>query len=834
MAKDFKPHLFIKNVHKSQKFTGISSGRGTKKEFPERDRKQHGDFLLGQLSSVWTDFNEQQKERQKQDLPVKDGEYISIIGSQDQLLSLDTLNSKNSTGAQLLNVKYNEKTKQQTATIHILKNDKLKLIDKVNKYIYDNRPDTGKPFNEPLVVKTDNILKATILDFWSSPIDFIPRDKEIWIELWLGAEANLFEKIKVNFTHICNLFNIQIGEGVISFPERTIINIKANYNQLTELIKSFDYIAELRKPDELNTFWLKNNIIEREEWINDTLKNTKYNKTNNFISIIDTGINNGHLLIEPVLSDNNKLTADINWGTNDIGGHGTRIAGVATYGDLKNTFQNPNKNIINHELESIKIIPPEGWDDDSKLPLTTINAVRIATINNPYLKRIYCFAVCSKYPFDFGKPSAWSAAIDNIIFDRDDNDKKLFFISAGNVNDEDNYDSYPENNLNSQILSPAQSWNSISVGAFTHKVLDNTKTVANRGELSPFSRTSNGWKNNWPIKPDIVFEGGNLIRLNNGEIDFNDDLEVLTTSSNAAINKLTTINATSAATAFAANFAAKLRHIYPDAWEETLRGLIIHSASWSEAMRKQLNFDKKQNSIIKMLRTFGYGIPNLEKAISCKENYLTFISEQTIQPYIKESGKDPKTHHAHYYEFPWPKEILEGLGETMVTLRITLSYFIEPNPGEKGYSTKYSYQSTALKFSLIRPGESHDNFFTRTNKTNKDNLRKELGLKKGEKIPPIELDTTTGNNRWGLGADNTFKGSIHCNYWEGTAADISSCNFLAVYPQATGWWKNLKKQKKFNENLRYSLIVSIETPENTSDIYTKIAQQVKIKNLVNI
>ncbi len=212
---------------------------------------------------------------------------------------------------------------------------------------------------------------------------------------------------------------------------------------------------------------------------------------------------------------------------------------------------------------------------------------------------------------------------------------------------------------------------------------------------------------------------------------------------------------------------------------------------------------------------------------------MTFISEQTIQPYIKESG-NPSTYHAHYYEFPWPKEILEGLGETMVTLRITLSYFIEPNPGEKGYSTKYSYQSAALKFSLIRPGEPHDNFITRTNKINKDNLHKELGLKKGEKIPSIELDTKTGNDRWELGADNTFKGSVHSNSWEGIAADVASCNFLAIYPQATGWWKNLKKQKKFNEKLRYSLIVSIETPENTSDIYTKIAQQVEVKNLIKV
>ena len=44
--------------------------------------------------------------------------------------------------------------------------------------------------------------------------------------------------------------------------------------------------------------------------------------------------------------------------------------------------------------------------------------------------------------------------------------------------------------------------------------------------------------------------------------------------------------------------------------------------------------------------------------------------------------------------------------------------------------------------------------------------------------------------------------------------------------------KQLKKQNKYDSQLRYSLVVSIETPENTADIYTPIATHVAIENLI--
>lgn len=827
MSESFKPHLFVKNVHSSQDYT-TPPGPPIKSILPERERETHGKFILSSLNEIWEAYNQEFFQKSEAGIPVKDGEYITFFGAEKQLLELDSLSSD---GAKLLNVKTNFENKSQIATLYIPESKKEKLLGKIEEYIEKN---TGKglPKNQPLVEKIERIQKATVEFIWSSANEYMPKEERLWCELWLAINESEIDVKREKLNYVCKLLGVDISEISTIFPERVIMNVKLNYNQLVELIFSIGEIAEIRRAEELNSFWLDQTIINRENWIESAINNVQFEDKNNFISILDSGINNGHLLIKEALLDGDRLTVNENWGKNDSGhnGHGTSMAGIALYGNLSRILENNSHLIIKHRLESIKVLPPNGVENELDLcHYITKDAVSIATVNNPDYKRIYCMAITGKNQNDFGKPSTWSAYLDDIIFGEDHTDKKIFVVNAGNVREEDDYLNYPESNLNLSIESPAQAWNVITIGAFTEKILPSANTVANKFELSPYSRTSNSWGNFWPIKPEVVFEGGNLEKLQGGGINYHEDLDVISTSTNSSVNAFSRFNATSAATAFASNFLAKLRDIYPNAWPETLRALMIHSSSWSEGMINQFEIDlRKVRDKQKLLRTVGYGIPNLEKAIECKSNYLTFISEEIIKPY-KLDGTI-KTNNIHYYEFPWPSEILASLGAADVTLRVTLSYYIEPNPGDKGYSTKYSYQSCALKFILIDPTETFENFKIRTYRINIENLKEELGV---DKLSDGDYDKMK-DTRWFLGTDTVFKGSVHSNYWKGSAAEIAVCNKLAVFPFASGWWKQLKKQNKYNSQLRYSLVVSIETPENSTDIYTSIANQVQIRNATEV
>lgn len=825
MDKDFKPHLFVKNVHTSQEYITPPSPP-IKIILPQRDRKIHGDLLISSLNKIWDIHNQEVLQRTENGMPIKDGEYITFISAEKQLLELGSLSSD---GAKLLNVKSNQENKLQIATIYIPDNKKEKLIGKIQKYIIEDTK-KGLPVSQKLVEKIDKIQRTNIEFIWNSSNEYIPKEEAVWCELWLAIDKSEIDKKFQILKGISDFFNITISEGFTFFPERIIVYAKLNYQQLVELSMSFGYIAEVRRAEELNSFWLDQTIINRENWIESAISNITFNQSNNYITILDSGVNIGHLLLKNAINRNDCLTADSNWGINDAGhnGHGTAMAGIALFDNLNKILEYNNPLQVNHRLESVKILPPDGETTElNKCHFITQNAINISVINNPDYKRIFCMAVTGKNQNDFGKPSTWSAYLDKIIFGDFENDKKIFVISAGNVRENIELLSYPESNLNLSVESPAQSWNAITIGAFTQKILPNTNTVAKKFELSPFSRTSSSWESFWPIKPEVVFEGGNLKKREDGNIERHEDLEILTTSTMGIVNAFTTFNATSAATATASNFLAKLRNIYPNAWPETLRALMIHSSSWTEEIINQFKIDiTKVGDKKKLLRIVGYGVPNLEKAIECKSNYLTFISEEVITPYKLDGTV--KTNKIHYYEFPWPSEILANLGETNVTLRVTLSYYIEPNPGDKGYTTKYSYQSSALKFLLINPTEDFENFKVRTNRINIENLKDEQGV---EKLSEVDYEKNQ-EKRWFLGADTVFKGSIHSNFWNGSAAEIAVCNKLAIFPLASGWWKQLKKQKKYDSQLRYSLIVSIETPENTADIYTKIANQVNIQNII--
>ena len=121
------------------------------------------------------------------------------------------------------------------------------------------------------------------------------------------------------------------------------------------------------------------------------------------------------------------------------------------------------------------------------------------------------------------------------------------------------------NTTKAGIDDPGQSRNAITVGAYTEKVfiedrtLDGWQPIAKSGDLTPTSRTSLPWpdknRRGWPIKPDIVMEGGNYVRRGNERSDL-DDLSLLTTILHRSGRLLEVTRDTSPATALGARFAA--------------------------------------------------------------------------------------------------------------------------------------------------------------------------------------------------------------------------------------------------------------------------------------
>lgn len=824
------PSSIIEDMRYSPKNQG-----GGESRIPIRERKTHAQYLQNKLSTVWDEHRNMVTERTAISLPTRKGTYIEFRGATNNDLIYKSLENINS-GIRLLNVRTItvEEGEDTYATVYLPQGKEHSFIKKITEYATQDTA-KGKPKNDKLFRSIEDIKSAVLESIWTDKIDLFPSEQNDWYEIWIRiTEDNKTEQQCEQFVNIVNSLQLNHKDKFLQFPERAVFMIFANRSSLIELLNRSEQLAEIRCGQETTGFWYNENRYEQQTWVNDLLSRLIVeNQPQVSVCVLDTGVNNGHPLLSPIIPDDKCLTNFPHLGSADFNrGHGTQMCGVVAYGDLSEKLLSTQNITLSHQLCSVKIIPnsevnpKELWGE---LTENSIYRTEIVLPNN----KIYCMAITAE-SCEKGKPSSWSGAVDKLAYNTGIN-TRLIIISGGNIDlDSINYDlwnNYPNGNSLRQIQNPAQSWNALTIGAHTNKLALNNhrladfSTVAPSGGISPYSTTSILWDKNAPIKPEIMFEGGNLYKTNDETIPYSnhEDLEVLTTNCRFQIGSyFDTICATSSATAFAANLAARLQLKYPDLWMESIRALMVHSANWSENMQLQFPVrNRNRADMMNRLRNCGYGIPSEDRAFYSTENGFTYISQEVIRPYIKEKGTI-KCNQMHFYELPWPSELLQTLGEIEVSLRITLSYFIEPGPGEIGWKDKYKYSSCGLRFDINQETETEENFKRRINK---------LMEAEDNEEEIIQNDST----RWYIGANNRNQGSIHSDILYGTAAQLSTCNYIAIYPIG-GWWKTRTNLNRFNSNLRYSLVVSLDTPAENVDLYNIVKTKIEalIRTPINI
>jgi len=831
------PHILLREQPENIVFTSTRSGRGEKR-IPIRQRALHSKYLKNRLTQAW-----QEVENERAVAHVKrHGVYIEFKSDPGADLVTRSLEDMKSKKVRLLNIRTEKETITDEATnqpqeavttyatVFVANEKKDHFLKKIEEYAQSNTL-KGHPKNANLVNSIADIRKALEIDsFWQDDKKLIPEDSPQWCEIWLSSDS---DEAIARFETLINNLQLQSKSGVIRFPERAVKVVCSNRDQLAQLSRLSDDIAEYRLAKSTAEFWTGLQNRDQAEWVKHLKDRSQYNdETDVSVCILDTGVNNGHPLLSPVLSDNDCQAVDSAWKTHDHDKHGTLMAGVATYGDIVKALSNNSNIEIEHCLESVKIIPSDGFNPTELWGYVTSEGISLAEIQAPERKRIHCMAVAAADTRDRGRPSSWSGEMDQLASGTDDDTKRLLIVSAGNA-DPEGRGHYPDFQLTDSIHDPGQSWNALTIGAYTNlniisdPTLSGYTPVAPPTGLSPFTTTSLCWDDNkWPIKPEIVLEGGNMARDGSGFVTECDDLSLLSTYFNPQKSHFHPFTMTSAAAAQASWMAAHIQSQYPDFWPETIRALLVHSAYWPKGLWQQFSGDGSKTAIRRMLSICGYGVPSLERALFSASNSLTLISQAELQPFDKkrdEQGKvksEYRTKDMHLYELPWPTDVLRSLPDgTNVDMKVTLSYFIEPGPGEIGWQDRYRYASHALRFDLKSPTESKEQFVKRINKAAREE-------KEG---PP---GTQSASDHWKIGQARN-RGSIHSDIWQGTASELADSNIIAIAPRI-GWWRERAHLGKWNRKTRYALIVSITTPEESVDVYTPVATQVGITVPVEI
>lgn len=819
------PHFIFQNSAQSEVFTSPVRGGGGA-SVPSRNREEHGVALLGKLQQLKPVLNDAVTVQKQAGANEGFGLQIEFESFPDVELAFESL-ARERSGIELRNVRHNN---NKTFATVFVPDGKLELFEKrITAYLDEEQDKESGPAHSKLLNAISDIRAATIQALWTDSVDTMPTedDEQLWWEVWLPTRDDR-QRVVGQFREMAQGLDFRIAPGELYFPERSVLLVYGSVDQMKRSMMTLNSIAELRRAKETAEFFDGLASDEQPQWVEELTGRLSLPEEGSdvpHICLFDTGVNNGHPLLQHSIADADKHTVEPAWGVDDNEGHGTEMAGLALFGNLTDVLVTNSLVATSHRLESVKLIPEDGANgrDPQLHGYLTSEAVSRPSITAPNRNRVYSMAITARDNRDRGRPSAWSATIDRLAFDADEQGEtpKLFVISAGNIKDSNAWMEYPQSNASDSIHDPAQAWNALTVGAMTGLAritetdAQHYTPIAEIGGLSPFSTTSQTWQPHWPLKPDVVFEGGNAAKDELFATSLH-SLSLLTTNSKPNERMFTTSNATSAASALCARMAAQLMAQYPKLWPESIRGLVVHSAQWTDTMKRMflpLRGEPTKAQRAELVRHCGFGEPLLERAKLSADNSLTMICEEFLNPFKLEGGKPPQLRDMNLHRLLWPLQELESLGETRVEMRVTLSYFIEPNPSARGVTSRYRYESHGLRFDVKRPLESEANFRARINVA----AREDEG----------QTNRNDNDPNWLIGKKNRHKGSLHSDTWSGSAAELASRGVIAVYP-SLGWWKTRPALERYDQQIRYSLIISITAPDIDVDLYTPIANQIGI------
>ena len=370
----------------------ISKRKRSGASFPCRENpKAHAAFILQKLEAC-----RQQDYDQKQVAAIrhKEGIYLEFSGAAGYDLLTKSFDNYSS-GIRLLNVREDGQDDEKIvrATVYVPAEKTTYFLDKIQSYSesLDTLEAGQNPKNDSLVRSIEDVKLALLEAFWVGKVEDIPSDVPAWCEIWLRYEKSDHAAAEQDLSTCCEEFGIELNSKCIVFPERVVRLVRGTRTQLSMLLEGCNYLAEIRRAQEPTSFFDELTGSEQKEWVNDLLSRTEFHPSSASVCILDTGIMYSHPLLQPAIDENNVQAVNDQWGKNDHNGHGTEMAGVALYYDLKDKLSTSDTVDVYHHLESVKILPPHGENDPDLYGAVTGQAVSLAEISNPNANRSITF-----------------------------------------------------------------------------------------------------------------------------------------------------------------------------------------------------------------------------------------------------------------------------------------------------------------------------------------------------------------------------------------------------------------------------------------------------------
>lgn len=719
---------------------------------------------------------------------------------------------------------------KETHTV-LLESEKPKLSaleKKIGEYANKLTPKTKEPaHNEAIAaitsvhVATFNVVKGPNLKALEPTLD---AEAEDWFEISCRGGKYVDQSEKTNslkqIDEALDFLKKEKQEIVFyEAAEKIIVYLKVSLKNLEKIFLATDCIFEVDYIPKQTFNWLL--LDKSDEMSHPDINTTAPAASSATVVVLDSGTNSKHPALSACISFEGSVHPEDSSPV-DEDGHGTMMCGTGLHGqEISTHIRSGTAPQGSHWIESVRLYK-EGSQTNGNprnralWAVLTKKAIELSDQNGRKDNRkVFALAITNPLPVA-GSTTSWSLAVDEMVYNSGQG--RLLFVSGGNY-DPFNIQvaqNFPGENLIQKLHDPAQAVNAVTVSGFTNFITlppDNAykdyQVLSGVGGISPHNLSGKTAESGEPIKPDVVFEAGNGAFDTMMMITDLPTLNEISTSHDLS-RKYDRFYGTSLATALASNFAARLWNEYPKFRPETIRALMVHSSSWTPEMIRQASGKDD------LLALCGYGTPDYSFASECVNTRASIVIEDSISNGSvvkkiehKDGKKITKTvleRDMKSFTLPIPEEELLQLGDREVELRVTLSYFSEPN-----YMGGNKYRGMDLLWDIQGPFEPREDFLKRIN---------EAKRVQGDK-------TSKGFEGWDIGPMRRRRGTVQGDRWKGPASSLAGDKLIAVYPKY-GWWN---ERKEFKERVtNFSLLVTIVVPG--IDVLSYVQNRLKVPNEV--
>jgi hypothetical protein len=659
-----------------------------------------------------------------------------------------------------------------------------------------------------------------------------------WDEVKAGREAEIERFARFYEADILHLIDGAPFDAAV-LPDSFTIRLRISGRGLRDFILNYPYIFEVVEPE---------SIVLPQRVQQDGLPPvlavgpTPPPENAPAVCVVDSGIQEGHLLIQPAVdqaTSHSFLPGASGGEVGDFvrpGGHGTRVAGAILYGE---TIPADGTAGLPYWIQNARVL-----DDSNTMPVEMFPPEVIRSAVERFHQghrqtRIFNHSINANGCCRSRYMSAWAAEIDLLCATYD----VLIVQSAGNlpisgvnpylgVKDHllagREYPSYLSE-ASARIANPGQSLQALTVGSIAYGSLQAGpwRTFASEQEHpSAFTRSGPGiWE---VIKPEVVEYGGDDLRTNNvppdvqagGQIPSACPQLVRSTMFPPGPAFARDETGTSFATPKVARIAAELQRLVNDGSALLYRALIVQSAhwpAWADAALAELRGPDSRNDPVRrqqlldqtaqIIRCIGFGLPDQGRATANTDHRTTFVTSEDAEIRARE---------CHIYQVPIPALLRSQADEFDIRIDVTLSYVAQPRRTRRNLRR---YLSTWADWNSSRLGEGLDDFRVRA-------IRDVEIL--SEALPGSAFPWTLHeNSNWGLIPETKRNSGTVQKDWAVVKSNTLPDHFCIAVVGHQGWSRDP------DSAARYALAVSFEILGQEIAIYEPLrAAVIELKTQV--